>query len=339
MRSSRRGFTLVELLVVIAIIGILIALLLPAVQQAREAARRIQCSNNLKQLGLALHNYHDTFKKFPPGGLWGNDLPWLPGGGGTNPERGSVHVHLLPFLEQNNLFDSIDFTNTTHVREQWSNAPTNTIRARHNVVDAYICPSDTTDGGFVPDTNQQRGANNYGANYGPTGVGATGNPSCSCSQGAIFNAFRPDVILTGASRHNQDNPAGPFTRRGNKFASRMADIVDGLSNTIFFGEIRVSCSTHGDKGWSDSNNGSGLVSTLIPINFDSCAPNLASAPGGDGCFAKCSWNTEFGFKSRHPGGAQVLLGDGSGHFMPETIDHTLFQRLGQRDDGEVTQLP
>jgi len=327
MRFRLRGFTLVELLVVIAIIGILIALLLPAVQAAREAARRTQCVNNMKQIGLALHNYHDTYKVFPPGGLWALDVPWS-NPGTPNPERGGVLVMLLPYVEQGPLYQAIDFSSTQHVREQFIDPPANTKRVKHNIIPGYTCPSDTHQG-LVPNTS--RGAYNYGANYGPTGVGQ-GNPNnCQCPNN--YNSFRPKP-----QGHNDRNPAGPFTRRGNRFVCRMADVTDGLSNTIFFGEVRVDCSNHVRNGWAYSNNGNGLFTTLIPINYDSCAPNK-NAAGGDGCGARCNWVTEFGFKSRHPGGANFLLGDGSVRFLSETIDHDNYQLLGQRDDGLPGEVP
>ena len=132
----RRGFTLVELLVVIAIIGILIALLLPAVQAAREAARRMQCSNNLKQIGLALHNYHTTNKAFPPGAFW------------VCPEgelwRGSILIRLLPYIEQQPLYDQFDFTVPTDGQTE---ANTGTLLVA-NIVPPYVCPSDTNEGLF-----------------------------------------------------------------------------------------------------------------------------------------------------------------------------------------------
>ncbi len=325
MKFRLRGFTLVELLVVIAIIGILIALLLPAVQAAREAARRTQCVNNMKQIGLALHNYHDTHKVFPPGALWAHDLPWR-GPPSPNPERGSVLMFLLPFVEQGPLYDAIDFRSAQSVYAQFIDPPANTKRVRNVIIPAYTCPSDTHQG-LVPNTN--RGAHNYSANYGPTGVGQ-GNPRCPCPNS--YNSFRPKP-----SGHGAHNPTGPFTRWGNRFVCRMADVTDGLSNTIFFGEVLVDCSVHVRNGWARSNNGQGLTSTLIPINYDSCAPNV-SAAGGDGCAARCNWVTEFGFKSRHPGGANFLLGDGSVRFLSETIDHANYQLLGQRDDGLPVQM-
>ncbi|MBI1248502.1 DUF1559 domain-containing protein [bacterium] len=324
MRRFKRGFTLVELLVVIAIIGVLIALLLPAVQQAREAARRMSCSNHLKQIGLAVHNYHDTFGTLPPGGIWAHDVPWAnPAPPSPNPGRGGVLVCLLPYVEQSALHDKINFESNTTVSEQWVNSPTNTIKVKNVIIDIYQCPSDTH-GGYVPGT--QLAAHNYVASAGPTGISPTGNPNCPCALGATFNSYRIDTA------HNQQNPAGPFTRYGNTFVARFRDVTDGLSNTIFFGEIRTSCSSHARNGWATSNNGQGLVGTLVPINTDSCY-SKTDAPGGDTCFAYCSWNTEFGFKSWHPGGAQTLQGDGSVTFRAETINHQMFQRLGQRDDG------
>ncbi|PQO36441.1 DUF1559 domain-containing protein [Blastopirellula marina] len=329
MKSKNFGFTLVELLVVIAIIGVLIALLLPAVQQAREAARRMQCSNNLKQIGLALHNYHDTYQSLPPGGFWKHDTPWsTPTPPSPDPERGPIHVAMLPFIEQGSLYDKINFSSNTAVHEQYVDAPANTQKVKQVTIQAYVCPSDTS-GGIVPGTD--RGAHNYSANYGPSGVGSTGNPNCPCSQGAAMNGFRNDT------KHNESNPAGPFTRRGNKYVGKFSHTTDGLSNTIYFGEVRPQCSTHNSNGWAHSNNGNGLVNTLIPINTDTCS-TLADAPGGDTCYALCNWNLEFGFRSLHPGGAQFLKGDGSVSFFPETINHTAYQRLGQRDDGLVISL-
>ncbi|TWT39246.1 DUF1559 domain-containing protein [Blastopirellula retiformator] len=329
MKSRKFGFTLVELLVVIAIIGVLIALLLPAVQQAREAARRMHCSNNLKQIGLALHNYHDTFQSLPPGGYWAHDTPWsTPTPPSPNPERGSTHVRLLPFIEQSAIYEKINFASGTSVHEQYVDAPTNSKKVKQVIVDAYVCPSDTT-GGIVEGTTLA--AHNYSPSFGPSGVGAAGNPSCPCSQGAAMNGFRNDTS------HGEIKPAGPFTRRGNKFIGKFSSVTDGLSNTIFFGETRPGCSTHHAKGWANSNNGSGLATTLIPINTDTCH-TLAEAPGGDTCYAICNWNLEFGFRSLHPGGAQFLKGDGSVSFLPETINHNTYQRLGQRDDGLVIDL-
>lgn len=329
MQKVNRGFTLVELLVVIAIIGVLIALLLPAVQQAREAARRMTCSNHLKQIGLALHNYHDTFLSLPPGGLWAHDMPWAtPAPPSPNPARGGVFTCLLPFIEQASLHNQIDFTSGSHVHDQWADSPANTIRVRQVIIDAYQCPSDTH-GGLIPGTTNA--AHNYSANYGPSGVSSAGNPDCSCAQGAVFNGFKVD------NQHNQDNPAGPFTRGGNRYCGKFSETTDGLSNTIYFGEVRSDCSVHARNGWANSNNGSGLVNTLIPINTDTCYDS-AAAPGGDTCYAKCNWNLEFGFRSMHPGGAQFVHGDGSVAFRAETIDHDAYQRLGQRDDGQPISL-
>ncbi|HOM18813.1 MAG TPA: DUF1559 domain-containing protein, partial [Thermoguttaceae bacterium] len=119
-------------------------------------------------------------------------------------------------------------------------------------------------------------------------------------------------------------------------AMRESDIVDGLSNTIFFGEVRPQCSVHNSQGWGSSNNGQGLTATVVPINYNSCSRD---AVGSDNCDKYCNWNTELGFKSRHPGGAQFLFGDGSVHFLPETIDHWTYQYLGAKADGNPAQIP
>ncbi len=298
-RSNRNSaFTLVELLVVIAIIGLLVGLLLPAVQAAREAARRLQCSNNLKQIGLAIHNFESTEKKLPPGAVWK----------ASGEKRGSVFVYLLPFLEQNSLYASFDLksANTDNTVIQGS-----TQLAGSVLIPTLICPSDSHESqyfGLAP--------HNYSASRGPTSVFS--NSTCFCDN--------PWKNLALAPIDDPQRFAGPFTRVGSR--ARLSNITDGLSNTIFFGEVRPECSEHARNGWASSNNGNGYCTTLIPINFDTCDD---SDP--DGCKRSCNWNTEVGFKSRHSGGSQFLLGDGSVHFISETIDHQTYQYLGAKQDG------
>jgi prepilin-type N-terminal cleavage/methylation domain-containing protein/prepilin-type processing-associated H-X9-DG protein len=326
---SRDAFTLVELLVVIAIIGILIALLLPAVQAAREAARRMQCTNNLKQIGLAIHNYHDTHKCFPGTYFYA----------GTNALdsahlRGSILVRLLPYIEQGSVYKGFDFRKNTDGQL----VPGSTTQYLCQVIiQTYVCPSDKGN-----DLSPWNAAwDNYAASCGPTPENPTGNPSCPCDASTWYAYAR--VTPTYPSKWN-GNPAGPFTRNRTAnydiYVSRMRDVTDGLSNTIFFGERRRDCSYHNWNGWSRSNNGQGICGTLIPINFDSCHTDTEtlSAPL-TGCNRNCTWNTEFGFKSMHPGGANFLFGDGSVHYLSETIDHWNYQYLGAKDDGQVAKIP
>ncbi len=122
------------------------------------------------------------------------------------------------------------------------------------------------------------------------------------------------------------NYAGPFTRVG--VSCRLAEVRDGLSTTIFFGEVRALCSEHARNGWAITNDGNGYSTTLIPINYDSCDENAA-----DACHRPCNWTTEVGFKSAHPGGSQFLFGDGSVHFLSAEINHPfVYQALGGKND-------
>ena len=313
-RADRPAFTLVELLVVIAIIGILIALLLPAVQAAREAARRAQCSNNLKQIGLAVLNYESAMKILPPGAFWAcRD--------GTR--KGSILVHILPFIEQQSLHDAFDF-NAAIIDGQTFGDTGEEIGS--TIVPPYVCPSDNHKG--VIDTESHSSfdparhvaLHNYTASRGPNQL--ANNGSCPCSNN--WNSF----ASASGIYEDYDNFAGPFTRRCT--CIRLSAVTDGLSNTIFFGEVRPMCSWHNDNGWATSNNGNGYSSTVIPINYDSCTRDTSTS---DNCRRYCNWNTEAGFRSAHPGGAQFLFGDGSVHFLPETIDHQAYQDLGGKDEG------
>jgi len=309
----RTAFTLVELLVVIAIIGILIALLLPAVQAAREAARRSQCSNHLKQIGVALHNYELTHKILPPGAFWAcRD--------GTR--KGSILVHILPYIEQQPLYDAFNFNVPNIDGQKFAGTG---VEIGSTVIATYVCPSDNHPG--VIDTEPHSShdpvktvaLHNYTASRGPNHL--ANNGACACSNN--WNSFGWGPYETF------DDFAGPFTRRGT--CVRFAWIKDGLSNTIFFGEVRPMCSWHNDNGWATSNNGNGYSSTVIPINYHSCNRDTSVS---DNCRRYCNWNTEAGFRSAHPGGAQFLFGDGAVRLLPDTIDHPMYQRLGGKDDGK-----
>jgi prepilin-type N-terminal cleavage/methylation domain-containing protein len=330
---KRRGFTLIELLVVIAIIAVLIALLLPAVQQAREAARRSTCRNNLKQIGLALHNYHDQYKELPPGAFWGNIGSY---------RKGSIMVAILPFIDQAPLFNQYNFTYTMIHGQP---GPAGSGRLGDTAIPAYLCPSDTNgskhggssdgvNGGTENHGEQYDGATrnanglglfNYAASQGSTASGGgTGNGACPCPEGPVINA----LALTLGAKIN--GVSGPFTR-GSRGINLEA-CKDGTSNVIFFGEVRPDCSEHIDNGWEFSNNGQGLCQTLVRINYDSCDQTPPS--GANDCGRPCNWITELGFKSRHIGGAHFLLGDGSVRFISENIDGANYRRLGGKADGD-----
>jgi prepilin-type N-terminal cleavage/methylation domain-containing protein len=306
--TPRAGFTVVELLVVITIIAVLIALLLPAVQAAREAARRLHCRNNLKQIGLALHLYHDAHNCFPPGAIY--LCPQV------NVAKGSVLVHILPYIEQKALYEVFDFSQAWIDEEVF---PGTATQIRSTPISLYRCPSEA-----CPNVQDGMALANYAASIGPTAQ--QDNPGCSCSTYAVWNAYAL------APFNDAYNFAGPFTRQG--ACTRASDIRDGLSNTIFFGEIRPLCSSHHRKGWVASNNGQGLTTTIIPINYDTCDDSSS-----DNCHRDCNWTAEFGFRCAHAGGAHFLMGDGSAHFVLDTIDHWTYQYLGAKADGRVASIP
>ena len=339
-RQKARGFTLIELLVVIAIIAILIALLLPAVQQAREAARRTQCKNNLKQLGLALHNYHDSMSMFPRSQLGATT--------GTADWRGhSAHVMILPYIEQAALYSQYEMD----IHAWWDGGKIGVDgTAHHNVqnanragmkrLTAFICPSNSASISF---------------------------PACSypVSEGNNAGMFN-DGVAGGATAIKQN---GIFNIQ---ISVKMGDITDGTTNVIMAGEQLLSgtvptldrvvnlrqgvaipagwdgtfltqaqmddwgnrCTTSGSgqrtetgRYWCPGVHEQSVFNTLLTPNskYQNCTAHcVGCAPDGPAML---------GARSLHTGGVQVLLADGSVRFVSDNVDYMTWQRLGARNDG------
>ncbi len=309
---NRRAFTLIELLVVIAIIAILVALLLPAVQQAREAARRSSCKNNLKQIGLALHNYHDTHSTFPP-------LIVQP----VNAQGSANHAtacaascwpgwgwqaFILPFVEQPALYDAAGIGEGSKPFDRQTEVRT--------VINTYMCPSDV------------------------------GSP---LDNGSMWNRFTNDGWEAAKSNYmaandhdftNRDNgdsapshnPSGMFWKHSK---TQMRDITDGTSNTIMVGERRYERSgVNASAGvWA----GTIAATHENDFGYDNCGTGHTNING-----QVTGWDFVKGFSSQHQGGAQFVLADGSVRFISENIDHnrdqtanSTYEFLLNRQDGEV----
>jgi prepilin-type processing-associated H-X9-DG protein len=254
-------------------------------------------------------------------------------------------ICLLPFIEQDTLYQLFDPRIDARA-QRFTSGPDVGRRLDFTKVPTYNCPSDKSEGITFNQFNNARWANNYQPSRGPF-QDAGNNSSCPCTSWAAINSTyasggHPNRDFHPSNTSNYNGPAGMFIRNGLTSSypfwwSKLIHAPDGLSNVIFFGEVRERCSDHIRLGWSDPH-GSGLCSTMVPINWDSCADNRALAPGQDGCRARCNWNMEFGFRSMHPGGATFLLGDGSVHFISQTIDHWAYQYLGDRDDNKNGQF-
>jgi prepilin-type N-terminal cleavage/methylation domain-containing protein len=293
-----RGFTLIELLVVIAIIAILIALLLPAVQQAREAARRTQCKNNLKQIGLALHNYHDTYRIFPPGWIAVDDT------GAPSAHEGTSGVGwaamILPYMEQQTVYSL--FNPTRPLTD-----PVNAAFLRTQIP-AYKCPSDPQPE-FFAILEEGSGAIITDlpiANY-PASFGTEELDGCENSPGDL------PVMADGTCRSD-----GMFYHNSNV---RIAFVTDGTSNTFMVGERR----TRKDLDWYTTWPGMIAEGEEAFQRVCASADHVPNAP-----------NMHFDdFSSAHTGGAQFCLGDGSVRFVSENIDHLLYQSVATINKGEV----
>ncbi|MFI4876253.1 MAG: DUF1559 domain-containing protein [Blastopirellula sp. JB062] len=311
-----RGFTLVELLVVIAIIGVLIALLLPAVQQAREAARRIQCVNQMKQIGLALHNYHDTHKSFPPGGIVAEKVTlgygdnWCNTGSATQGAPWTVLI--LPFMEESARHAQYDFKlplSASFTSQVSSSSPNYPLWYEQN--EKYQCPSDPASGNGVNNLNY----------FGVQGGGSSSEVNCSGGNSNVF--FANGIMYANSS-------------------SKFRDITDGTTKTFLVGETKYHLTEAGTistfyLSWASSIRlGSGstmphpvtLAGAYEPIN--SRIPTGGQQPSS-GSDSRTGYSRLFG--SFHPGGCNMLLADASVDFVSETINLDIYRQLGIRNDG------
>lgn len=341
-RSRHKGFTLVELLVVIAIIGILIALLLPAVQAAREAARRSQCSNNMKQIGLALHNYHDANKTFPF--AWMVDLSF---GMGPGMNAQCWGTRILPYLEQTALADQYDDQYPAFNELPFPQVVQNLAVIRTPLA-AFVCPStpggtdrvydsDLTSGGFP--LTYTAAPSDYTAITGVRGDFST----------IAYANWTGSGSRSGVLQYNGSDLADPTKKESAR--SRIADIQDGTSNTAMIGERvggdeiyvkggRLATITQypnlsdlqktNGGGWGDILNGEHWYQGSL---FDGTDPG-----NGGPCAINCCNVRSAGFYSFHPGGAQFTLADGSVRFVSETVDAFAFASLTTRARGEVFTL-
>ena len=323
--KRHRGFTLIELLVVIAIIAILIALLLPAVQQAREAARRSQCKNNMKQQGLAVHNYHDVYRKFPIGAR----TPMT--------YSTSWRFALLPFLDQAAVFNLANSSGGTNLNfypigntavNQPSDYSAEAQKMLNLVLDVYSCPSSAAPELYF-----------YSSNFAAT-------PTQMIQYVGVMGAY-PDPL--SRSNVTYGTQYGAYAASNGCLllneCKAIRDVTDGTSNTVIIGEQSGNPSNpplaNYHRGWCGSSssgkvgdwatgtaglhkNGSGL--TAVYHN-----PN----PTSMGAEANAAWDFNTPLSSYHEGGAHVLLADGSVHFLSENVDHNLLLQLCTRDDGGV----
>jgi prepilin-type N-terminal cleavage/methylation domain-containing protein/prepilin-type processing-associated H-X9-DG protein len=331
MPRDRHAFTLIELLVVIAIIAVLIALLLPAVQAAREAARRIQCTNNLKQIALALHNYHGQINCFPTGNIASDDGLYVGTWWGWT-------SGILPPMEQGPLFNAINFSFSC------TGPPNATIRL--TIVNAYLCPSDGSAPAVrnTPDIDYHydwaiAAQGNYLANLGDT------------NWGTPFDIYDGDSArLTDPQWAGWPFPAtygckgtfrGMFGDCSNGICISLPQVTDGSSNTLLVGESVLSENAY--LAWT--SNSLMYASTVVPLNWRSSLQDGQVDTDGTTCAfgvsgnvaIHCYYNYTYaiGFKSLHPGGVNFAMTDGSVRFLKQSVNFRIINALGSRAGGEI----
>jgi prepilin-type N-terminal cleavage/methylation domain-containing protein/prepilin-type processing-associated H-X9-DG protein len=369
-RGRAAGFTLIELLVVIAIIAVLIALLLPAVQAAREAARRAQCSNNLKQIGLALHNYHSGTNSFPPGGCNTGNVETIGSTGAWG--NWSAFSMMLPYLEQQPIFNGCNFSIANQGYGSGTDGAINSTATR-TTINAFLCPSS-------PRLNGGNWSTYYGAPYPNTNYFASVGSSL-CQYGG-----NPAGVNFTDNNGNSAAPNGVFEVFGPSFSVR--DITDGTSNTIAFGEwragdgqqgiltipqdvIRVSgtlpagmtlspvmnmplggaflntwlqgCAGSALGTVGSTNNWSGLGQFWCQGLFGDTVGSILTAPNSN--YPNCAIYQyggdndgsygNYGLSSYHPGGANVAMADGSVRFLKASTNQVTMWQLASRAQGEV----
>ena len=327
MRGKLRGFTLIELLVVIAIIAILVALLLPAVQQVREAARKSQCQDHLHNYGVALHSYDGDFKSFPIGGTFRVDANFNPIWGSQFPQL-SWHARLLTYMEQKPLYDAIDWS-LPDARTQNING----TELRRLDLDYALCPSDAS--GRL---NNVWAQTNYGGNLGSQRV-SSANTACNIFYTDNVNFENPGGNANHGNTLNKRDISGVFGRMGPSIG--LKDMSDGTSNVFLIGEILPACHDHREGMWSFNGDGNAHSGTQVPPNtWTTCVePYRPNNPEYPACTAQNNWNLSWGFRSAHPGGVQFCMGDDKVTFVSENIDYETYQRLGGRKDGQPVRVP
>lgn len=301
----QRGFTLIELLVVIAIIAVLIALLLPAVQQAREAARRTECKNKLKQIGLAMHSYHDALGRLPPGaihrnGAVVNELGWP--------------VFILPYIDQAPLYSSVNFS--LDAIASYDNVLSNKL------MPGYLCPSASQSKKFENGSTTLYTMHYYG-NGGSKNFGAA-LPAYRC----VGNGSNNECTVA-ATAHGGYSQEGIFSRNS---SFGFTDILDGTSNTIMVFEISNSRTIAGADmvGFRRWPRGSGSTAAAAYKNIFN-APNTTGYNGSD------NFN-DISMGSNHAGGCHILMCDGSVQFVSNNVNLDTLKAAGTRDFGEQTGL-